>query len=328
MKRPLFVFAGQSNMMGACVYEASEQIYFENSAEYLHKARRFGEATGTFKNYGFPVGEYSYKDLDKAYGKERNVESKSTLSTYAENTYFCPSMCNLKSENPKSTHLFSYFCEADERLAPSLPPYLIKELENQGYASVYAHIAKGSMPILYFTEGEGADYFDLKSRDFFADSEIRFAGDDMSEKVLVWLQGESDAKNGYDHYMLQLCKLWERAKNLGFTKFFIVRIDYFGNEAITEIMRAQEDFCEKNEDAFIITRVASYLKHPKQPENWCLADTEEFDLCRDSFYGFNNNHINEKGFKVITKYAVPNIIRVLFENKPPILEAEQIVKLI
>ena len=30
MKRPLFVFAGQSNMMGASVFQASEQIFYKN----------------------------------------------------------------------------------------------------------------------------------------------------------------------------------------------------------------------------------------------------------------------------------------------------------
>ena len=43
VKRPLFVFAGQSNMMGAAVYPASRQIFFENSYEYMHRAKRFGE---------------------------------------------------------------------------------------------------------------------------------------------------------------------------------------------------------------------------------------------------------------------------------------------
>lgn len=56
--------------------------------------------------------------------------------------------------------------------------------------------------------------------------------------------------------------------------------------------------------------------------------SSEFSLCRDSFYGFTNQHVNEKGFKVIAKYAVPNLIRVLFENKEPVLEEELISALI
>lgn len=53
-KRPLFAFAGQSNMMGAPVYETSEQIYFKNSFEYLHKKRRFVIFLPTVK-ISFPV---------------------------------------------------------------------------------------------------------------------------------------------------------------------------------------------------------------------------------------------------------------------------------
>ena len=98
MKRPLFVFAGQSNMMGAAVYEASEQIYFKNSFEYLHKPRRFSKAMGEFKDYGFPSGEFSYKDLDAAYGNNKTPDYKSDLDVYRDNTYFCPSMSNLFDE--------------------------------------------------------------------------------------------------------------------------------------------------------------------------------------------------------------------------------------
>ena len=34
-KRELFVFAGQSNMMGASVYPAKQQIVYKNSFEYF-----------------------------------------------------------------------------------------------------------------------------------------------------------------------------------------------------------------------------------------------------------------------------------------------------
>lgn len=54
-------------MMGAAVYPASEQIYFEKSFEYLHKPRRMGAPMGEFKNYGFPCGEFCYKDLEKGF---------------------------------------------------------------------------------------------------------------------------------------------------------------------------------------------------------------------------------------------------------------------
>lgn len=330
MKRPLFVFAGQSNMMGASVYPVSEQIYFENSFEYLHKPKRFGEKSGEFKNYGFPCGEFSYKDIREAYGNTTDFTKKSELTNYTANTNFCPSMCNLKNESDKSVNPFKYYSEANAQKGVSLPPYIVKGLEEKGYACAYTHIAKGSVKISHYLEGEACEYFYQKINDFFVDSNANFPNDDVSEKVLVWLQGESNAEIGYENYKSSLKKFWERLKNNGFTKFLIIRVGYWGHNAITEIMRAQEDFCKEEKDAYIITRVCSFFEYKGQnTDTWFKNPiTEEFTFCRDSFYGFDNQHINEKGFKVIAKYALPNIIRILFENKEPILEEENIIQLI
>ena len=330
MKRPLFVFAGQSNMMGAAVFEASEQIFYKNSFEYLHKPRRFGDDIGAFKDYGFPVGEFSYKDLVTAYGENSNSNSISTLENYNANTFFCPSMCNLKDREEKTIYPFSFFSEANNRKAISLAPYVVKGLEDKGFACAYTHIAKGGVPIKYYLEGDATDYFYTKVADFFADCQKRFQNDDMNEKVLVWLQGESDAKNGFEYYLNALETFWKRAKEAGFTKFFIIRVGYFGSKNVAKIMRAQEEFCKEHTDAFIITRAYSFMKwQGDEPEGWFDGEiSDEFTFCRDSFYGFANQHINEKGFKVIAKYAVPNIIRILFENKTPILETEKISDLL
>ncbi len=325
MKRPLLVFAGQSNMMGASVYEASEQIFFKDSFEYLHKPRRFGCDIGEFKNYGFPCGEFSYIDLKKAYGDDLDVNKKSTLDTYGKNTYFCPSMCNLDSDENKSEYPFSYFSEANPRQAASLPPYIISELEKNGIFSAYTHIAKGAVSIDYYLEGDSAKYFEEKTKDFFADSEKRFCFDDLSERIFVWFQGESDRQKGTEYYINALERLWTKLQKNGFTKFLIIRASFWVSSDVTSIMRAQEMFCEKTPDAYIITRVSSYIPWKGvETESWQIArDDEEFSFCRDSFYGFANQHINEKGFKLIAKYAVPNIIRVL-EGRVPILEEERV----
>ena len=50
----------------------------------------------------------------------------------------------------------------------------------------------------------------------------------------------------------------------------------------------------------------------------------ELDDCRDSFYGFSNWHINEKGFSIVAKKMAFNTYRVLKENLPPVLEEEMI----
>jgi len=330
MKKPLFVFAGQSNMLGAPVYEATEQIYYKNSAEYMHKRRRFGQRYGEFKTYAFPTGEFSYKSLDEAYGENRNADMKSTLNDHGRHVFFGASMSNLLSDEEKKVYPFAHFSEDNNRKAPSMAPYIVQGLEDKGYSCLYTHIAKGGVAIKHFLEGGAAEYFNEKVADFFSEAKEKYPDDDISEKILVCHQGESDKANGYDCYKEALYKLWENAKNLGFTKFFMVRVGYFGTDSITDVMKAQEDFCNECNEAYMITRVASFIPWKgKNDADWFIDQTsEEFTFCRDSFHGFANGHINEKGFKVIAKYAVPNIIRILYENKQPVVEKERIIGLI
>ena len=329
MKRPLLVFAGQSNMMGAGVYPP-EQIFFERSFEYLHKPKRLGQRTGAFKKYGFPSGEFAYKSLPLAYGETNNVHSQSTLSDYHTNTFFGPSMSNLEDASKKTVKSFSSYSEADFIPGTSLAPYVVSALEKNGYTCLYTHIAKGSVPISYYTESAAANYFEEKCRDFFEDAQSRFGDDDLSERILLWHQGESDAKNGYDHYKKHLSILWKKAKDIGFTKFFIIRVGYWGNDAIAEVMRAQEDFAKQTEGVYMLTRAASYLLfNGHKTDGWfSQAPGEEYENCRDSFFGFSNQHINDKGFRLVATRATDNIIRIVFENRSTVLEDELIVPLL
>ncbi len=329
MERPLFVFAGQSNMMGACVYEAPDQIYYENSFEYLHKPRRFGKDTGDFKNFGFPCGEFSYRDLEKAYGKNADGSAKSTLGTYDANSFFCPSMNDLEDDEKKTSHSFYDFSESNLKMSTSIAPYIIKGLEENGIYSAFAHIAKGGVPIKYYLEGSAEKYFYEKTRDFFDDCEKRFKDDDMSERCFVWLQGESDKSNGTEYYLDALRELWKRLKKFGFTKFLMIRVPYWSEPCIADIMRAQELFCTENDDTYMLTRVCSFVPWGGlDTKEWQIGEPgEEFSLCRDCFYGFTNQHINDKGFRLVASYAVPNVIRI-FEGKEPILENERVKALI
>jgi hypothetical protein len=95
-------------------------------------------------------------------------------------------------------------------------------------------------------------------------------------------------------------------------------------------MKAQENFVAKHGDAFMLTRAASYFTFPGQEEEgWFVTPpSEEYRNCRDSWFGFKNDHINEKGFKVIAEHSVKNLYRVLREGKEPILEEENILPLI
>lgn len=329
MKRPLLVFAGQSNMMGAPALPPKDVFDLENSYEYLHKPKRFGADMGAFKKNAYPAGEFSYMDMKAAYGDSADASAVSELVNYTDHTFFCPAMSNADDVENKTIVAFQVYSEATFKDGSSVAPYFAREMERCGYPCAYAHIAKGGVPISYYLEGGAADYFLEKSADFFKDSEKFFPNDDLSEKILLWHQGESDPYEGYEYYKDALYKLWERAKSIGFTKFFIFRVGFWSVNEITEVMRAQEDFCKEVPEAFIITRAASFFAYPGQDTDGWFAEPlpEEYELCRDSFYGFDNNHINEKGFKVLAAHAVPNAVRIIFEGKEPILEKENIIPL-
>ena len=134
MRRDLFVFAGQSNMMGASVYPPKHIVSTKNSFEYKHKPRRLGKSHGEFMPVGYPVGEFSYIDMDLAYASDMiNECGKSKLNDYNINTYFCPSMSNLKSEEDKTVFPFATFSEADAPMGATLAP-LIAEKWEKAYA--------------------------------------------------------------------------------------------------------------------------------------------------------------------------------------------------
>ena len=68
----LFVFAGQSNMMGASVLEPKADTFTDKSLEYKYVPKLRGEATGSFVPAQNPAGEFYYKDLAAAYGDKLN----------------------------------------------------------------------------------------------------------------------------------------------------------------------------------------------------------------------------------------------------------------
>jgi hypothetical protein len=239
-------------------------------------------------------------------------------------------MANIDSDEAKTTKLFSAYSEKNCPMGTCLAPFIVKALEENGYPCCYAHIAKGGVPIRYYLNGGAAEYFDQKVTDFFKESAKKFPEDDTSDKILLWLQGESDATNSYDYYLSQLGALWQKAQKLGFNKFLIIRVGYWDIKTVSEVMRAQEDFCAQTENAYIITRVLSYFRHPTlNEEGWFKTiPSDECCNCRDSFFGFaGNNHVNEKGFKVIAQHAVPNILKIL-NGQEPALEEENILPLI
>ena len=95
-------------------------------------------------------------------------------------------------------------------------------------------------------------------------------------------------------------------------------------------MKAQERFCLENKSCYMLTRSCSFMTFPENYKNLSYIKTpdEKYFECRDSFFGFPNNHINEKGHTIIAKQAVANVKRILIDNDEAILEEELVVDLI
>lgn len=367
-KRDLFVFAGQSNMMGAAVFPPKNAISVTDSYEYKHKPRRLGTEKGEFVSAGYPCGEFSYTDevFAEAYLPENtDSESRSKLDKYTPNTYFCPSMCNLKNAETYEQYSFDCFSESTMINGPSMAPMFAMEWEKRGQKCAYAHIAKGGVNIIHYFNSDMLDehnrriveynkehgtniaiigekkpmwlgassYFDKKVKDFFADSAERFAGEDMSNKILVWCQGESNCTQPKFRYKIYLDILWKHMKELGFTHFFCVRIGNWPIKAestVHEVMQAQEEFCAENENCYMITRAMSHMPcRGVDKEGWfAFTPDEKYMNCRDSWFGFGNHHINEKGFSIVAERLADNAVRVLREGKEPLLEKEIVSKLV
>ena len=345
MKYNLFVFAGQSNMMGACVLPPKHRLNIKYCKEYKYKPVHLGKKTGEFTDVGYSNGEFLYKDITLAY-KDTDEHGQSKLNDYANNTYFVSAMSNLKSESEKSVNPFSFYSESTKNPACSIVPYFCEEWENLRESALVCHIAQGGVCAHHFFskkmieeynqfasqngfypisgDGKAEAVFCSKCRNFFKDSENTFGKNSIGEKILVWQQGESDTGNSAPEYKEKLNILRKKAKKLGFDKLFIIRCGYWLSHDTCNIMRAQEEFCSENADAYLITREISFMPDPNFMKNideyYIQEPLQQYYFCRDSYYGYNNPHINEKGFMLAAKDFAHNAYRILKENKEPLLK--------
>ena len=354
-KPDLFVFAGQSNMMGAAVLEPEVNTFTEQAWEYKYMPKLRGAETGTFVPAQNSAGEWYYNDLNAAYGDYLNdLTYQSSLSNYSQNTYFCPAMSN-------GTKGFSAQSEANMYPSASLPPYFVTEYASYGHSSIYAHMAKGSVKIVHYFTTDMMDTYNAliseynaengKSYKLLTTADLTGAGDAFDEKYesmledyaactpdgsinnkcFVWLQGESDGSS-YIEYKLKMRVLWEHLQTLGFTHFFVLRVGYWGNTGILDIIKAQEDFCAENEGCYIVTRAPSLIPHPTATtENWWINEPDaQYADCRDSYVvpGSGNHHFNEKAMQIFAERSAENIHRILYQGLDPILEEENIQGLV
>ncbi|MBR2889378.1 MAG: leucine-rich repeat protein, partial [Oscillospiraceae bacterium] len=347
----LFVFAGQSNMMGASVLEPTTNSFTHKALEYKYLPKLRGQETGSFVPAGHPAGEWHYKDLIAAYGENlTDLSYHSNLANYSANTHFCPAM----RDEVKG---FSGQSEANTYPGASLAPYFVTEYAEYGHSSVYAHMAKGAVKIIhYFTEemmtryntliseyntqnnksyatltpanltGAG-DAFDDKYNSMLEDYAAYVPGNTVKNKCFVWLQGEGDAGYSYIEYKLKLKVLWEHLQELGFTHFFVLRVGYWGSTGILNVIKAQEDFCAENENCYMVTRAPSLIPYPgATTDNWWINEpSTEYENCRDSYLADSgNHHFNEKAMQIFAERSAWNVHRILHLGLDPILEEENI----
>ena len=147
----------------------------------------------------------------------------------------------------------------------------------------------------------------------------------INNKCFFFLQGESDSDNSYVEYKLKLRVLFEHIQALGITHFFILRVGFWDNENIINVIKAQEDFCLENQNCYIISRAPSLVDHPfTSKENWWIEEpSEEYQNCRDNLVN-GNNHFNEKAMQLFATNSAKNVHRVLYLGLEPQVEKENI----
>ena len=351
----LFVFAGQSNMMGAAHLEPEYGGKTYYAYEYKYMNRLKGGDKGEFVYAQNPAGEFHYNDPDKAFGATYlDAETgKSKLTGYSTNCHFVQA-CR---DGVKG---FGSQSEYENYPSASTPPYFARYYASLGNPCIYAHMAKGSTKIInYFTEDMMNEYNELitayntengKSHSTLTTADLTGAGDafdakynamledyatfdpgkTIKNKGFFWLQGESDT-HVYIEYKLKMQVLWNHLKSLGFTHFFVLRVGWWGGSAIINEIKAQTDFCAENENCYIVTRAPSLIPHPTATtSNWWIKEpSEEYADCRDSYLAStSNHHFNEKAHKIFGKRAADNVDRILHQGLEPILEEENIKQMV
>ena len=350
-KVDLFVFAGQSNMMGAAHLPPVDNPITYDAFEYKYQNVLKGGDKGEFVYAQNPAGDWHYMNTEEAYGEQYldATTGKSRLANYPSTMYFIPACRDQEKGFSGQSEYLNY-------PSATMAPYFAQYYTELGRKCVYAHMAKGACNIVhYFTTDAMEEYnrlitaynsanstsyatltssnlsgagdaFDAKFKAMLKDY-ADFAPDKtIANKCFVWLQGESDV-HVYAQYKLRLQALWSHLQSLGFTHFFILRVGFWGSTSVINEIKAQTDFCEENENCYIITKAPSLIPHPSATtDNWWINEpSEEYADCRDSYLAStSNHHFNEKAHKMFARRSADNINRILYLGLPPILEEENI----
>ncbi len=155
-------------------------------------------------------------------------------------------------------HVLGAACYGHTNMVPKFCESYIEQTKTDVVA---VHAAKGSTVVGQWLPGTpGYDMVVEKSL-----GAIRKAQEtgELGLIYFVWLQGESDAcqKCPKEVYKEQLRKLGAGLKkDLGIEKFGVIRVGRFSNdEGDLEIMAAQDEVCEEEEDFVMLTRITTQL---------------------------------------------------------------------
>ena len=347
----LFVFAGQSNMMGAAHLAPVDNPVTIDSYEYKYQNILKGGDKGEFVYAQNPAGDWHYMDTEVAYGEQYLdvATGKSKQSNYSSTMYFIPACRDQEKGFSGQSEYLNY-------PSATMAPYFAQYYSELGRKCVYAHMAKGACNIIHYFTTDAmeeynrliSDYNTANSTSYAAltSSDLSGAGDafdakykamlrdyaefapdkTIANKCFVWLQGESDV-HVYAQYKLRLQALWTHLQSIGFTHFFILRVGFWGSTSVIHEIKAQTDFCAENENCYIVTKAPSLIPHPSaNTTNWWISEpSSEYADCRDSYLAnTSNHHFNEKAHKIFARRSAENINRILHLGLPPVLEEENI----
>ena len=225
----MVIFCGQSNMQGQTEKPPADISAVEGAFEYRYLTKELVPLK-------HPVGEsisHNEEKIERSAYKttEELLANAALLSPVDDNANMVPSFCK------------SYIAETGRNI-------------------VAVHTAKGSTTIDYWQKGEKGYKMVYKK------VKAAIEASNPEHIYFAWLQGESDAIEGkskeqYKEKILQLNEALK--KDLNVEKFGIILVGRFTmDDRDFEIINAQKEVCEENDDFLMLTTITEELITQKE----------------------------------------------------------------
>lgn len=234
----IIIFGGQSNMQGQteCI---SDNSIVENAFEYKwleDQLVSLQNPVGENIKYDKTVGDLTYPGMDSKPWVDQHALGAACYGYTNMVPKFCESYLKSKDEMTRN-----------------------KETETQVIA---VHAAKGSTKIEEWLPGTEGYKF-LAGKALGAIEYAKKTGAVIDHIFFVWLQGESDAMAGISKALYKeriVCLKNALKKDLQIGKFGVIRVGRFANdERDWEIIHAQSEICNEDEDFLMLTEIATEL---------------------------------------------------------------------